>query len=128
MANILATFQRQERLDESELAHQLSIEVTQIPRLALCKRPPLESGGFAEKVKQIAAYVGADPTALAQIIRQVDAIEQLYDLPITDSGEEAEERSLSSPSGLMAAARDREASDSKSMPDDKSEDNSEQSS
>jgi hypothetical protein len=127
MASILATYQSQERLDEIELAHRLSIDVTQVPRLALCKRPLSESSGFAEQVRQIASYTGSDQTALAQIIRQVDALEQLHDLPATDIVE-TEERHLPSPSGLMAAARDREESDTKPLPDDKPEDNSEPSS
>jgi hypothetical protein len=122
LASIIAAYQRQERLNETELANRLSMNIAQIPRLALCKRPFSESSKFAEQVRQIAAFVGADQTALAQLIRQVETLEQFHTLPGAGAAD-TEKQPLARSSGLLAAARDREKSDDTSISDALSDDN-----
>jgi hypothetical protein len=119
MASLLVTYQEQESLDEIELAARLSMNAAQVPRLALCKRPLPESNEFTEQIKQIASFTGADEFALAQIIQQVTTLEQFDVLP--DAGiANTEKRSLAS-SGMLAAARDREDSEDKSISDEAAE-------
>ena len=65
------------------------------------------------------SYTGADLVTLAQIIRNVDSIEQMKNLPSTDRTE-AQKRALPSTSGLLAAARDSEGVDSDGPSDSKS--------
>ena len=111
MAATLHVYQEQERLDDAALARSLHLHIGQLPRLGLCKRPSPGSKGFAEEVRQIASYTGADLVALAQIIRNVDSTEQMKNLPST-TRTKAQEKALPSTSGLLAAARDSDAVDS----------------
>jgi len=111
MAHTLHEYQERERLDDDALARGLHLQVDRLPRLKLCKRPSPRSKAFSEELRQIAVYTGADHVALAQIIRNVDSIEQMKNLP-SMTGMEAKERALPSTSGLLAAARDSDAMDS----------------
>jgi len=111
MAGTLFAFQMQEKLDDAELARSLKLQLDQLPRLALCKRPLPRNDSFAEQVRQIANYSGADPVTLVQIIRQVDSLEQMKNLPSTTQMV-TQNSALPSPSGLVAAARDTEELDS----------------
>jgi hypothetical protein len=124
MSSVLFFYQSQERLGDTELATQLALDVVQLPRLALCKRPQSQSNNFSKQVRQIAAYTGANEIALAQIIRQVEALEQLRSLP-TLAETEANERPLPSLSGLVAVARDREEPNDESRSDDELNDKGE---
>lgn len=127
MASVLITYQSQERLSDTELTHRLAIDVDQLPRLALCKRPSSEGDKFAEQVRQIATYTGANPATLAQIIRQIEAVEKLHTLPPATRAE-IEAQPLPSASGLMAAARDRQKEDDETSAEDETQDKDEDSS
>jgi hypothetical protein len=117
MASVLDAYQKQERLDDATLAVHLSTNLAQLTRLALCKRPQADSSNFPAQVRQLAEFTGADPIALAQIIRQVAALEQMHHLPAQVAAN-SEAQPLRSRSGLMAAARDREEAESEPKPDD----------
>ena len=121
MASVLIAYQSQERLSDTELTHRLAIDEAQLPRLALCKRPSSEGDKFAEQVRQIATYTGANPATLAQIIRQIEAVEKLHTLPPAARAE-FENQPLSSASGLMAAARDRQKEDDETAAEDEAQD------
>ena len=77
-----------------DLAQQLKCELHQLTRLSLCRCPREDSEGFRPDVERIAAFVGCDAVALAQVVRQAQTL-----------------RALSSPGGgssnRLLAARDR---------------------
>jgi hypothetical protein len=102
IAYALASFQHQEELDIEQLADSLRIPPVLLLRLALCRRPNSESEQFAQQVREVADYTLTDDAQLANLLRQVDAIEKLRELErstLNDAGE--------SLTGLLAAARDR---------------------
>ena len=107
MAYVLTIYQTQERLDDSALAEHLGTTLDALSRLALCKRPEAVSARFADQVRQIAAYISADPAVLANVIRQVDSLEALAKRPMALDSEKLGFRQLRSQAGLLAAARDR---------------------
>src|SRR5512145_2984867 len=75
LSSVLVAYQQQEHLTDSEIAQQLSLDESQLPRLDLCLRPQADK--FSEQVRQIATYTGADVMALAQVIRSVEALQQM---------------------------------------------------
>ena len=89
LASHFARYRAAERIDEAELACRLRIDVVQLPELSLCLRPRPDR--FRQDVATIALRFGADVGALASLIRQVDALDEI-----------AEE----DPRSLLAAARD----------------------
>jgi hypothetical protein len=107
MAYVLTAYQAQERLDDSALAEHLGTTLDMLSRLALCRRPEAEAAGFADQVRQIAAYIDADPVALASVVRQVDSLQALAKRPATLDSEAPSVLQLRSRAGLLAAARDR---------------------
>jgi hypothetical protein len=108
MAYVLAAYQEQENLTDEGLADALGTLPALVVRLRLCKRPPAFSPQFAEKVRELADYTLADAPRLANILRQVDALEKL---PKQDAGLASPEGATADAShptsGLLAAARDR---------------------
>lgn len=106
MAYVLVTYQRQESLSDEQLAVVLGTLPELIARLALCRRPAASAPQFAEQVRELADYTLTDEAQLAGILRQVDGLERLVELPrVTPEGEA--QTGLLLP-GLLAAARDRE--------------------
>jgi hypothetical protein len=89
LAAAFARYRAVERIDEAELAHRLRIGGERLPELSLCLRPRPDR--FRQDVAAIALRFGADVGALASLIRQVDAFDEI---------EEEDPRSL------LAAARD----------------------
>jgi hypothetical protein len=117
MAYVLAQFQRQERLNDDELAKNLNTPVDTLPRLALCKRPDSGSPQFADQIRQIAAYTNLDAAQLAHIVRQVDFVEKMAKKPQPNQAKELPQ--VAPRFGLVAAARDRnEAEESDQSQDD----------
>jgi hypothetical protein len=115
MAYALAAYQRQEGMDGGELAQTLGLAPEMATRLALCRRPDAHSPHFAAQVREIADYTLADEGQLANLLRQVGSLEQLAQhRPAADNREEAAELL---PSGLLAAARDREEDEEDSPTD-----------
>jgi hypothetical protein len=97
LGHVLNLYCQAEGLSEDDLADRLGTAAEFLPRLYLCKRPASGTSDFADRVNAIADYAVIEATALAAIIRQVDAIESLSRSP--NSG------------GLLAAARDKEHPD-----------------
>jgi hypothetical protein len=98
MAWVLARYRELERLDDDRLAAFLGIDRPALDRLALCGRPRPEL--FAADVQDIAAHVGADPLRLANLIRQVEALQALARAPATgDLGVFAAARSYAAEDG-----------------------------
>lgn len=123
MASVLAVYQQHEQLSEAALAHRLSIDSTQLTRLALCKRPNTQSVNFPEQIHQIAIYVGAGEIALAQIIRLVESLQVFSSLAAGEKPVTSTATPESMMSGLLSAARDRQEDDSKEpQQDDETED------
>lgn len=67
----LARYRQHERIDERELLVRLRMKSSKLPLLALCSTPRIEH--FDTDVRTIAAKYGADPTALADMIRREQA-------------------------------------------------------
>lgn len=62
----LHAYQRLHNLDSQSLAQYLGCTVDALPLLRLCRNPATE-----ESIRVIAARVGVDPDALAEMIREV---------------------------------------------------------
>lgn len=132
MACVFQTYQTQERLDRAGLATRLGLPQEGLTRLALCKRPSSDQSEFSDQVRQIAAYVGLEPVILAQLIRQVEAVETAKTLGKISGTAAVEEAATSTTTsmrpGWLAAARDRDEADdhpereeTKDQPDQESE-------
>ncbi|MCC6188199.1 MAG: hypothetical protein IT318_04165 [Anaerolineales bacterium] len=115
MANVLAAYQAQERLSSSDLADRLGLAPEGLVQLALCKRPQPGGTEFAAQVRQIAAFVGLAPATLAQLIRQVDAMEAAkhpgQSTPAAATHSEPAPTVGQARLGWLAAARDRDETD-----------------
>lgn len=109
LASALAAYARTEALDDAGLAAALSCDPSALTPLRLCRRPRPEPAAFRADVDRIAARFGADPGALAQIVRRADALATWRDAPPAAGRDDA---------GLLAAARDRDDA----PPDDGGED------
>jgi hypothetical protein len=92
----LARYARIEGLrDDAELARRLACHPATLSRLRLCRRPDGGSARFAADVLRIAQRFGLDPARLAELLRQVDALDAL--------------RAVEDTAGSwLAAARDRD--------------------
>lgn len=117
MSYVLAVYQEQEGLMDDDFARELGTLPALVSRLAVCKRPDSSSAQFAEQVRELADYSLIDEARLADILRQVEAIEKLAGRPMTLSPKELEKQSGHSPTGFLAAARDRYEQD----PDDRTQ-------
>ena len=111
MANVLSSFQAQERLDADGMGTLLGISPDGLTCLALCKRPHPEGSDFAAQVRQIASFTGVDAGVLAQLIRQVDALEATNSQPASIAREADAPQRRPSQLGWLAAARDRSDGD-----------------
>lgn len=110
MAWVLDTYQKQERMSPEQLQKKLETTSKMFTRLALCKRPDVQSSDFAKQVRQLASYTEIDTLQLANILRQVSVLDAFSQLStVTDSqektGEQLRKRSIR---GAFAAARDQE--------------------
>lgn len=110
MAYVLDAYRRQERLSDEELAETLGILPELVVRLETCLRPDVDSPRFAVHVSELADFSLTDEAQLASILRQVDSLEELAELPVATAEVEAwDDASLGlNLSGLLTAARDRE--------------------
>ena len=81
MSNVLAAYQQQERLTEDALARRLSLDST---TPALCKRLRHKTSFCRASPANFLIY-GADATALAQIVRQVEAVQEFRHMPRSEN-------------------------------------------
>ena len=105
LAWVLSTYQQKEHIDEERLVAQLKTTPEMLVRLALCKRPNPNSSTFASQIREISTYTNTDPIDLANIIRQVDALEIFS--KIQNNKKESTETIGRLVPGLLAAARDK---------------------
>lgn len=78
MAALLKRFAQIEGLFSDErLAASLGIAPAGLPRLRLCQRPDSASPHFGQQVKQVAAWSGIEETRLANLVRQVEAVDAM---------------------------------------------------
>lgn len=108
MSYALSLYQEQEGLSAEELAEEIGAMPAILTRLALCKRPDPGSPQFAQQVREIADYTLIDEGQLANLLRQVDAVERLTKRPSQMTHQQAETELAHPLSGLLAAARDRD--------------------
>lgn len=110
MAYVLDAYRRQESLSDKELAEMLSTLPELVVRLEICLRPDADSPRFAEQVSELADFSLIDEAQLAGILRQVDSLEKLAELPdaVAKIGAQDDARLGLNLSGLLAAARDHE--------------------
>jgi hypothetical protein len=87
------------RTSPEALAARLRCTPAQLQRLWMCRRPAETGVAFRQEVERIAVFVGCDAIALAQAIREADAVGALKVLPAPSSR------------SVLLAARDRPASD-----------------
>lgn len=112
MAYVLQRIMTYEHVDEEQLAMRLGISLTNLTRLALCKRPRPDPEHFNADVQVIADYTGANMTELLRLLRTVDTLEAFQEgLPVQpapepEPGGEAVTPSPALRPGLVAA-RDR---------------------
>jgi hypothetical protein len=116
MAWVLEQYKKQERFSENQLIEKIGANSLTYLRLALCKRPDTNSSDFGLKVRLIAQYTQLDLEKIVRILRQVDSLQALSQIP-QETTEEQQKATFRS--GLLAAARDKEEqppSDSKDDP------------
>lgn len=77
LAYYLTQYQQQEVSTKEELMDFVGCLGEAYYRLALCQVPDLQATDFSQRIERIASYVGASAPNLAQVIRQVAAIQSL---------------------------------------------------
>ena len=107
MAQVLAAYQRQERLSDQALMAHLNTTSKMLTRLALCKKPDLNSSEFANQIRQIASYTEIEATQIANIVRQVESLQKLAERLEPNVPQETTTHQPQLREGLLAAARDR---------------------
>ncbi|MCS6897941.1 MAG: hypothetical protein NZM29_08215 [Nitrospira sp.] len=95
MAQVLAIYQDMKAMTETQLRCYLGVKENDWPRLQLCLRPRADV--FLKDVTQIAHHFGIDRSALAAILRHVDAVSVL------------QERNRAGSTGTLLAARTRKS-------------------
>lgn len=85
---------------EDELATALGCSRDALVCLALCRRPDPSTPSFRGEVEQIAVHCGANAQKLAALLREVDSLRTIRQVPVPPHVGVSQ-------SGLLAAARDR---------------------
>lgn len=106
LAGILHAYQQANHLDDKALALFLGCDSSDLPRLALCRRPAPQQDAFLSDLEHLARRFHLHADHLATVIRQVDTLRILQQHQKPSSHKNAQ--------GLLQAARDR----ADSLPDD----------
>lgn len=85
---------------EDELATALGCSRDALVCLALCRRPDPSAPSFRGEVEQIAVHCGANAQKLAALLREVDSLRTIRQVPLLPNVGVSR-------TGLLAAARDR---------------------
>ncbi|MCI0695707.1 hypothetical protein L0337_27355 [candidate division KSB1 bacterium] len=101
IAYYLAQYQQQEALTEKELQNFVGCTGEAYSRLALCRVPDLQANDFRQRIERITSFTSASALNLAQVIRQVAAVQLLQKAPEST-------RLGRSANAMLLAARDRE--------------------
>lgn len=96
LAWVFARYSEAEQKTDEVIARMLKLPVRNLDRVRLCLRPRPQL--FEDDIGQVAARFGLDASALAKIVRHVDAVEGMSDLESIASKRET---------GLFMAARAR---------------------
>jgi hypothetical protein len=99
LGSALATYATAEGLDDPQLAKRLGCKPGDLPRIRLCRRPDGDTSRFTSDILRIAERFGLDTATLAEILRQVEALDALRHVD-------------SAARSFLAAARDRDEADS----------------
>src|SRR5262245_31387855 len=94
LASLLRLYARAEQLDDVGLAAALRCRPEDLVMIRLCRAPRPDSEGFGEDVTRIAERFGAEPQALAEIVRYGQALQEAPARP--------------APGGSLLAAREHE--------------------
>lgn len=116
IAGDLGEFRSLHGFSEIDLAAWLGCAPERLPELALCRRPEPHGAGFRRDVQKISDYISISPERLAQLLREVDAVDAFRR---SDASSRAPRRD-----GMLFAARDRiedPASGARESPADKDE-------
>jgi hypothetical protein len=112
LAGILHEYQQTNHLNDEALAQFLECNSTDLPRLALCRRPTTHQETFLNDLEHLSQHFHLNIDRLATIIRQVDTLRVLREYHTSAKG-------LNNPQGLLQAARDRDDDRSDEMEDSK---------
>jgi len=77
LGSSLASFQEARGIDDSELARVLHCDQENLARLRLCRRPDVDGAAFQVEVRAIAERFHASDLSLAQLLREVAAIDAM---------------------------------------------------
>lgn len=108
LAYYLVQYQQQEELTEEAMMEFVGCSDEDYYRLALCKVPDTQGADFAVRLDRVAAYAGASTVQVAQVIRQVAALEALRAALQPDRQDEALEGEREAPTSDKAVALARE--------------------
>lgn len=106
----LARYCEIERLSQDELCFQLQLSGADLPLLGLCIAPDLGVPDFADRIKNIAEYTGANATQLAQIIRLV----AIHNQHLSANSAKIIPMVPSSADGMLMAAREKNSTNPES--------------
>src|SRR5207245_135331 len=95
LAGALAGFQRLRKMTDDELQRHLDCSAETLNALRLCRRPDVESPQFQDDARTIGERLGIAPVALAQLLREVAAVDAMRG------------RQGGQSSGFLMAARDK---------------------
>ena len=126
MSWVLATYQKQDHVSETNLINILNTTPDMFYRLALCKRPDSNRPEFIDEIRQLANYTSIDPARLANLIRQVEALETFKTMP-NPLETKAETQTYLPSTGVLAAARDQDENIEPAPPPDEASDDSKES-
>lgn len=99
MARDLDEFRALHGFGEPDLAAWLGCAPERLPKLALCRRPAPRAAGFRRKVQKISEWVGISAERLAELLREVDAVDAFRSSNTASPA--------GSSHGMLLAARDR---------------------
>jgi hypothetical protein len=101
-ANVLARYAEIHAFTKQDLCAQLGCDLDTLIRLSLCATPDREPYAFQIDVRRVAEKLGLEPSVLATIVREVDAVEAFA------RSRERRQAPFSSTSGtgMLKAARD----------------------
>lgn len=104
LGHVLRSLTESGRTSPAVLADRLGCSPSQLQRLWMCRRPAETGTAFRQEVERIAAFVGCDAVALAQMIREASAVGALKSMPVPASR------------SVLLAARDRPKLDTPEPP------------
>ena len=111
LAGSLEEFRQNRGIDEAELARFIGCVPELLPKLALCRRPVPESGGFRSDVDRITAAFGLRDGRLVQLLREAESVKALKEADLA-LGEVTRR-------GALMAARDAKSEGSASPDSDR---------